>query len=42
MFSGSTVVIRPRSHSGRFRKLDRSEIGLDRIFFSFEMDPRAT
>ena len=35
MFSGSTVVIRPR-----FGKLDRFEIGLARIFF-FEMDPRA-
>ena len=36
MFSGSTVVIRPRSHWGRFWKLDQSEIGLARIFFSLK------
>ena len=42
MFSGSTVVIRPRSHWSRFWKLDRTEIGLARNFFFFEMDPRAT
>ena len=38
----STVVLlnRPRSHWGRFWKLDRSEISLARYFFLFEMDPR--
>ena len=38
----STVVLpnRPRSHWGRFWKLDRSEIGLGRNFFLFEMDHR--
>ena len=38
----STVVPlnRPRSNWGRSWKLDRSEIGLGRNFFLFEMDPR--
>ena len=38
----SPVVLlnRPRSHWGRFRKLDRSKISLASNFFLFEMDPR--
>ena len=38
----SPVVLlnRPRSHWGRFWKLDRSEISLARYFILFEMDPR--
>ena len=38
----SPVVLlnRPRSHWGRFWKLDRSEISLASNFFLFELDPR--